>query len=88
MLQATDSEEPVGAYSNGSDGEPAKEKCSNDGTISPNSDDWIEVKVPDSSSQDNRHGPMPENIDANPGISTQVLRLWLIYVVLSPLLVF
>lgn len=75
VLRAPDAEEPVGANSNLSDGEQSKEKWSNDGTISPTLDDWIEVKVPDSAFLDKQHSSMPEKIDANPGISIQVLWL-------------
>ncbi|KAI8545839.1 hypothetical protein RHMOL_Rhmol07G0069200 [Rhododendron molle] len=63
--------EPVDAHSNLSDGEQSKEKWSNDGTISPTLDDWIEVKVPDSAFLGNQHSSMPEKIDANPAIRIQ-----------------
>ncbi|XP_058225272.1 uncharacterized protein LOC131334329 isoform X2 [Rhododendron vialii] len=71
VLHAPDAEEAVGANSNVSDGEQSKEKWSNDGTISPTLDDWIEVKVPDSAFLDKQHSSMPEKIGANPGISIQ-----------------
>ncbi|XAR63452.1 hypothetical protein NMG60_11023391 [Bertholletia excelsa] len=71
ILHATYVEELAGAHTKCYTGEHAKEKCSDDGSFVSGEDEWIDVKVPDSSLQDNLNKSVPEKIDANQGRSSQ-----------------
>lgn len=71
-LHATDIEEPVSANIEGSDGKPAEENLKNGSSVSSNEDGWVEVKVPDSHSLDNRSSSLQSKINTNAGRISQV----------------
>ncbi|KAL6988558.1 hypothetical protein U1Q18_014310 [Sarracenia purpurea var. burkii] len=71
VLHTIDSNELAGAHSMGYAGDKIEEVVSDDGNLASNSDDWVEVKVPDSQLQDNQHNAMPGKVDASPETSIQ-----------------
>lgn len=71
VLHPTNTEEPADAQPDGSAGELSKDKCNDDGKFASNEDDWVKVKVPDLSLQDNQNTSMPKKIDVILGTSIQ-----------------
>ncbi|KAL6965759.1 hypothetical protein U1Q18_036814 [Sarracenia purpurea var. burkii] len=71
VLHTIDSNKLAGAHSMSYARDKIEEVVSDDGNLASNSDDWVEVKVPDSLLQDNQNNAMPEKVDASPETSIQ-----------------
>jgi len=78
VQHATNIEEAVLAHARSSIQELAEEKLRNGRSLSPNENDWFEVKVLDSPPVINRNSSSPSNSDINPKRNSQVLRFALL----------
>jgi hypothetical protein len=78
VQHATNIEEAVLAHARSSIQELAEEKLRNGRSLSPNENDWFEVKVLDSPPVINRNSSSPSNSDINPKRNSQVLRFSLL----------
>ncbi|CAK9167672.1 unnamed protein product [Ilex paraguariensis] len=72
LLYAIATENAAPAYLKGSSDELAEEKSTGEGDIGTNEDDWVEVKVPDSSLLENGINSLPNKTNDYKGRSIQV----------------